>query len=173
MTYLSLRRHTCSSTPRTVTPSSRPDMSIRSCCPFGEDGIVGGVPSDTERCGGPRRGQMVDTPSFRLPAKCLLGQTGARLCRDRQISATNMASLTALVAAQQNLESSEASSRRDVRELTDHGVAGVTRGSRSDSTSRPVRPKHSRMARSGSRGWPVTVRPHLSRLMNVVRSAGM
>ena len=126
VTYLSPRRvcrHTCSSTPMTLTPSKRVGSSISSRCPFSEDRGVRGVPGHGEFACDHGHGVVVDDEGTQRPVEAGSRDLRSWWRRSCGVLTPDAATLDAFVTAEANVKRGRSVAEGLVGQLADDGVA--------------------------------------------------
>ena len=126
VTYLSPRlvcRHTCSSTPMTLTPSKRVGSSISSRCPFSEDRGVRGVPGHGEFACDHGHGVVVDDEGTQRPVEAGSRDLRSWWRRSSGVLTPYAAAFDAFVPAEANVKRGRPVAEGFVGETADDGVA--------------------------------------------------
>ena len=163
-------RQQCSSTPIAVTPSNRCGSSISSRWPFGQHGVVGGVPRHGESFGDAGDGQVLDHQTLQRPPQPATGQLGSRLGGPAGVLPPHVSAAVAAVAADRHQQDGRSPPERLVRQLADDRVARDTLAAAAVAPVVRSTTRHASTARSGSRRCPVTTSPSSSSRQNMVRS---
>ncbi len=91
--------------------------------PFGQNGVVRGVPRDPEPFGHAGAGQVLDHDPFQGPAQPAARDLGAWLRGERGVLAPHVITLGTAVAAHRDLECGRAPAQRLVRQPPHHRVS--------------------------------------------------
>ncbi len=90
---------------------------------FGEDGIVGGVPGDSEPVGDPGHSEVLHHQAFKSPPQSAAGQLRPRLRGLRGVLPPHMPTFAAAVATHGHVQTGRSPPERLVRQLAGHGAA--------------------------------------------------
>ncbi len=138
--------------------------------PFGEDGVVGGVPRHPEPVGDPGDGEVLHHQALQCPPQPAAGQLRPRLRGPAGVLAPHMPALAAAVAADGDVQAGGSPPERLVRQPADHGAARDSLAAAAVAPVVGVDDPARQHGRSGSSRCPVTTRPSSSRRQNTVRS---
>ena len=125
VTYLSPRlvcRHTCSSTPMTLTPSNRVGSSISSRCPFSEDRGVRGVPGHGEFACDHGHGVVVDDEGTQRPVEAGSRDLRSWWRRSSGVLTPYQAALDTFVTAEANMKRGRSVTEGFVGQTADDGI---------------------------------------------------
>jgi hypothetical protein len=89
---------------------------------FGQDGVVGGVPGDSEPVGDPGHGEVLHHQAFQRPPQTSAGQLRPRLRSEAGVLPPDVAALAAAVAPDGDLQAGGSPAERLVRQPSDHGA---------------------------------------------------
>src|SRR5215211_7339297 len=173
VTYLSPRRvwrHTCSSTPRTLTPSKRCSSSMRTRLPSARTALLAvsqATPRPSARRATVRCWTTIPSSAHRSPRRESLARGSAAAVMSWRHTWPQPVHLRRPIVTTSVVGRQPSGSCANRRVTLSRGVPSQPhrRHHRSGSTTR-----HARTARSGSSRWPVTSRSSSSSRQNLVRS---
>ena len=89
---------------------------------FGEDGVVGGVPRDSEPVGDPGHGEVLHHQAFQRPPQSTARQLRPRFGGAAGVLPPDVAAFAAAVAAHRDVQGGGSPPERLVRQPPDHGA---------------------------------------------------